>query len=67
MRPERPHPSMCLFMAGVRRCERHFASWHRGRISLDELKRRLRANYKRTGAYMGPVGWADSVAQEKKR
>lgn len=38
---------------------RHFRSLNRGRISVDECKRRLRRNYLRTGTYWGPLGWCD--------
>lgn len=59
LKHRRPDPDMCRFMSGVRRCERHFRSFQRGRISMDECKVRCRRNYLATGAYMGPVGWAD--------
>ncbi len=59
VKTQRPHPEMCLFMQGVRKCKRILHSCYRGRISVKEAKRRCHNNYLRTGAYMGPVGWAD--------
>lgn len=58
-KPQRPETWLCQHTAGIKRCFRHFRSLNKGRISVDECKRRLKVNYKRTGAYTGPLGWCD--------